>query len=367
MNKKDIVKLIKESAAKVIESIFSGYIYTRKFLFNKNRIKEDKNKVLVICNDHIGDTVVRIEYLNEFIRRYGYENVFFVSSKVNADVIKLISQNVIVYDSTKYRNSFKYKLELFKKLNSENFYSVVSLVPFRRHQSDIISNLVICKSQVLFNEDDGECEYVLNPLTELMNKVFNGKYKNEDFKPNLKRFLRPIETNITLPESYIVLGMGADSKQRMYPAEQFKEIVEYLLKKNHNIVFLGRGNKDIEFINELQSYIDLNNSNIYNLINKTSLNDTLNIISKAECFLGVESGLWNCAYCLNTKSVVIYGGGHWGRFKHESNDIGYAYVDMKCFNCNWECIYDDSVEDTVSCIRQIRPEVIIEELAKKGV
>lgn len=336
------------------------YVYK---IANKTRTLPEK--ILILTNDNIGDAVVRIEYIKKYMDYYGEDNVYFLASEANKSIVSLISKNVITYDRKLFRGNIFYTIKFFQNINKYKFIKLISLVFSEHFDLKFIGQLLIDVKYINAGYDNGDCNYIFDNLTRQYNEITGSNYSNEKFKPNLNKYLSSSATKkYNIPNVYITLGMGASAKIRVYSANKFAKIINYLIEKDITIVLLGNGHIDEEFFRQLSSYVNCSNSNIINLINKTSLIDTLQIIKNSKLFIGVESGLWNCSYALQIPSIVIYGGGHFGRFKHQSDKIKYIYNKMDCFECNWNCIYSNENNEVAKCISTIEPEAVIYAIKK---
>ena len=85
------------------------------------------------------------------------------------------------------------------------------------------------------------------------------------------------------------------------------ESKNFINKKNIKKIFLlGAGDRDIKYLGELKKYIDFKNFNIQNLVNKISLDESIDIISNCEYYLGFDSGLFHVAASLKIKTFGIF-------------------------------------------------------------
>lgn len=145
-------------------------------------------------------------------------------------------------------------------------------------------------------------------------------------------------------ESYCIFFLGSSDIRKCWEIEKFLKIAEKI-----KIPIILCGGKNEEKIGE--KFLKNNfNKNIINKIGKTSLYETAKIIKNAKFVLSNDTFAVHLATILRTKSIVILGGGHFGRFlpypKELENENDkflpeVIYKKMKCFNCNWRCKYDD--------------------------
>jgi len=86
---------------------------------------------------------------------------------------------------------------------------------------------------------------------------------------------------------------------------------------------------------------------------QTTLEELAQEITQADIFLGVDTGPAHLALALGKPTVVVLGGGDYGRFF----PYGKARVVMRpmdCFQCHWECRYDRAL-----CLDEIPPLEIV--------
>ena len=86
---------------------------------------------------------------------------------------------------------------------------------------------------------------------------------------------------------------------------------------------------------------------------QTTLEELAQEIAQADLYLGVDTGPAHLALALGKPTVVVLGGGDYGRFF----PYGKARVvtrQMDCFQCHWECRYDRAL-----CLHDIPPPEIV--------
>lgn len=114
-------------------------------------------------------------------------------------------------------------------------------------------------------------------------------------------------------ERFVVLAVGCSdlSHERKLPIERWRFIVENLLNYSDKIVFLG-DKKDSLVVEEILETIGYSEK-IINLCGKCSLIGSLQVLSKSQAFLGVDSALIHFSRFLNIPTV-----GFWGPTEPES-------------------------------------------------
>ncbi len=73
------------------------------------------------------------------------------------------------------------------------------------------------------------------------------------------------------------------------------------------------------------------------LVGKTSIRQAAALIAQASCALGVDTGLMHLAAAQDIPSVVIIGGGNFGRFFPYGRRTRIITNHLECFGCNWVC------------------------------
>lgn len=97
-------------------------------------------------------------------------------------------------------------------------------------------------------------------------------------------------------------GSGGYSKARRWPPERFAAVAQNL-RDSHSveIILVGTGDDDG------QAVAGLLNSDCVNLVGKTSLPQLADIISKANLFVGADSGVMHIAAATGTPVISIFG------------------------------------------------------------
>ena len=134
--------------------------------------------------------------------------------------------------------------------------------------------------------------------------LFNKNIVEQEAIPNLKKYYPQKVEKM----SSLVVGIGAGARYKMLKPGLLCEILKLFLNKKNikKIIFLGAGDRDQKYLGELKKYINFSNFNIENLVNKISLEESIDIISKCQYYLGFESGLFHIAASLRIKTYGIF-------------------------------------------------------------
>ena len=219
--------------------------------------------------------------------------------------------------SKEERTKLVKRVKFIKKLTNLNIEKVIHL------EFDIQDEFVRylkCKEKIGFHniyhpETDKlltkviniEKNYVLDDCVNFANDYFNKKFKLEELRPNLKKKLQNINFN-----KGIIVGIGANSRKKIITPERMKEYLIKIYEKypEEEVILIGKGSLELEISKKLEG------KNIKNLVNKLSLEESLNKINDAKLYIGNDSGLYNLAFGLNKKIICFFGGEKNSRFKH---------------------------------------------------
>jgi ADP-heptose:LPS heptosyltransferase len=154
---------------------------------------------------------------------------------------------------------------------------------------------------------------------------------------------------------YAVLFPGASWSGRQWPVENFIEIGQRLVKRGIYIAVAG-GKADYALSRAL---VDKLAPNVCDLVGKTSLPQLAELMRQAEVVITNETSAVHIAAAVQTPSICLVGGGHYGRFVpydvDQDNSPMPTTVTYKlpCFGCNWRCRYPVLPEAAVKCVEKI--------------
>lgn len=110
-----------------------------------------------------------------------------------------------------------------------------------------------------------------------------------------------------LPKDYVVFTPGATAQTRTMPPDAFNALVSHVLEKGITPVFLGKSDLKNTDKEKYEAYFDKDYdlSNGIDLIDKTSLFQTLKIIAESRAIIGLDNGLLHLAGC--TQAPIVFG------------------------------------------------------------
>ena len=166
---------------------------------------------------------------------------------------------------------------------------------------------------------------------------------------------REVEAN-----RYYVLVPGAGSDLRKWPPEQFAKLAEHIYSTTGltGLVCGSPGERDLA-----QTVIGHTHVSLENWAGRTSLLGYIRLLADAQLVVSNETSAVHIAATVQTPSVCILGGGHFGRFvpyPPQLHNARYAPLtvthEMPCFKCNWNCIYPLSEGSPAPCVEGVSLE-----------
>ena len=293
-------------------------IWKQKLLdfYVKSFLKESKinDNIFITCTDGIGDNIIRLNLLEEILKQYGENRCYILCDIKVASLLKKIGfKNIIVFTKSMRRNLFG-KIKLLKFLYKKGFNKIISL-EYDQHDFDIqyFKNLdSYCLDNKFHPEMNQYYKHIISTdfkvteetIVKTFKILFNKDITEQEAIPNLKKYYpQKVEKMSTL-----VVGIGAGARYKMLKPDLLCEILKLFFNKKNikKIIFLGAGDRDQKYLGELKKYINFSDFNIENLVNKISLEESIDIISKCQYYLGFESGLFHIAASLKIKTYGIF-------------------------------------------------------------
>ena len=290
------------------QKILDSYV---KYLLKEPKINDN---IFITSTDGIGDNIIRLNLLEEILNQYGNHKCYILCDIKVVPLLKTIGfKNIIVFTKRMRRYLFG-KIKLLKFLYQKGFNKIISL-EYDQHDFDIqyFKNLdSYCLDNKFHPEMNQYYKCIISTdfkvteetIVKAFKILFNKNITEQDAIPNLKKYYsQKLEKMDTL-----VVGIGAGARNKMLKSNLLCEILKLFIKKKNikKIIFLGAGDRDQKYLGELKKYINFSDFNIENLVNKISLEESIDIISKCQYYLGFESGLFHIAASLKIKTYGIF-------------------------------------------------------------
>lgn len=345
--------------------------------------------LLLIKVDAIGDFVIWQDSLRAYKKKYAGKKVILLCNQVVRPIA--LSDpfffDVWGIDRKKFLVSCFYRYSLLKTIRSFSFQEVVSPVFSREYAyGDRLVKMAIGSSKIGYdgdtknitakNKQRSDCYYtrlVNNPVritSELLiNTHFVQQVCDMDFIPHIP-FLaeNKIDSNcLKRKNQYVVFSLSASYPPRAWSVSAFAEIAK-MISKDYTIVLLGYGQLDRKKGDEFLYHIPVSEK-IEDLINKTTILETIEIIRHSAFVIGNDSSAVHIAAATRTPSVCIAPGAHYNRFVPYPKEVDSHFYHprvvsykMPCFGCNYHCKFP--ISEQLKCIQNVSVPMVAEKLTK---
>ena len=323
----------------------------------KKRPCSKVKKILLIKLDAIGDYILFRNFISEIKKseKFTGYNITLAGNKIWKSMSECLDNGYIDkfiwIDRHKFCRNLFYRWKTYEKINEE--YFIYAIHP--NYSREFISG----DSLILFSNarykigSDGDDNNIHFLQKALSNKFYSKLVpcrkgvvfefnRNKEFfeniigdriclrRPYIKK--RPNNETFRLPSEYIIIFVGAGKQFRKWPLGKLYDVVNYLLTKtNYQLVVCG-GSSDID--DALILIKKFGDQALLNLTGKTSLMELVSIISGAKLLVSNETSAPHIAIAVDTPTVVISNGNHYGRFTPYPASITKKYY----------CAYPQQIE-----------------------
>ena len=367
-----------KSAIRIYTNNFIAYsIFKSLKIFENKNSKEYSNNILFINTGQIGDLMVSsllMENEDKLPQEYNYNFVF----KDNFE--KLFSDykgkfNLIPYNYFQYKYNPFYKISFLNRLKNLKSLRCYNLTAARGILVDEMALLsgskeIFCTdnswkylkklfgkrmdafySKVLFKNTSNEYEKHL----KLLNKNFD-VFKADLRIENKFTFIKNPGLTSKLPTSYLTFAPFSSIVEKSWPLKKFRELAEKL--SEHDLILLGSKSQFRLCEREMSGL-----SNVENCCGKYKLNEVASIIYDSKFHIGNDSGLTHVALKLGVPFASIIGGYNFNKFfpfEYDGMNGKYFFVQLDCFGCEWNCIYNRA-----KCLTDVEVDEVYEYVSGK--
>ena len=207
-----------------------------------------------------------------------------------------------------------------------------------------------------------------NSLTELeRNAEFFSFLSGEAYhcvypKLNLPKKMMP---QLHEGEFFYVLVPGASANLKKWPPECFAKLAEKIFQHT-NWPGIICGTQKEHFLSE--NILKHCNAPLKNMSGQTSLPELVRLLDQCQITISNDTGTAHISSAVETKTLCVLGGGHFGRFapypelSGGTNSLKVVYHKMPCYGCNWECIYHIKEEEPAPCVSNISVDAVWNEV-----
>jgi len=171
-----------------------------------------------------------------------------------------------------------------------------------------------------------------------------------------------------LPESYIVIHLGVANNipdSRLWPIDRWQSIITRLLDKGVSVVLVGDKNEE-----GLLEGLEMNRSQLINLVGKTSISQLCSVISNASLVVGVDSSVTHISGGYHRSTLVLFGPTSFKKSHQVGSKTEFIFLNKPCSPCRGPAhmgLLDGpesirACKNDLSCMRDITVEMVWEKL-----
>jgi ADP-heptose:LPS heptosyltransferase len=307
------------------------FTLTDSFIKRAEPTPNEPKRLLIVKTEAIGDYILFRNFLkyirnNEVYKNYhitlvGNEIWQSLSAKLDAPFY----DEGIFLNRKRFQVDLKYRTEKLTEIASKAYDVAINATYSREFLlGDSIIKKVTANQKIGMLGDSASEIPTVHFFTEgvYTNLIANAPNEHFEFNRNKHFFESILERRMLLKAPLIeiipnrkpiaYLFVGAQDASRRWPIERFKEIANFLHAQfNFNVLLAG---SEDDF-NEAEKMLDqTNQSYLKNVCGKSTLADLPQMLSEASLAICNDSGTLHLSAALNTPSICISNGNHYGRF-----------------------------------------------------
>ncbi|MBC7696571.1 MAG: glycosyltransferase family 9 protein [Burkholderiales bacterium] len=308
-------------------------------------------KVLIFFSAGVGDSILLVPLVNE-LKKQDYQVIGLFTSPFHCESI---FKNTDLFDGIEIRKN-KFSLFLFSILHYKN-YDKVFLNHFSFSRSHIKLATFLGKNiftNYISSVSLPNSVQIIKPLPDKHDALQNVFLFDKTISlPDLNftiNYKSHNENHFNLPEKYIVVQVSAANNKAPYknwPLNNWLQLFKNLKVTLPNTQLVVLGDETETLLNE-----QLSNIGIISLIGKTQLSEVMEIISRSQFYIGLDSGLMHMAVALNKQTFTIWGASNPTLYGYEWMGETHKVVSLylSCAPCSaWINPNTSRVTDPLTC------------------
>ena len=363
----------------------SYYFFVDTFFSIKKPLINSHKKILVFKHDAIGDMILWLSASKEIREYYKDWYIILVCCNLNKELAESFEyfDEIIGIEPRLFVRNLFYRISILKQVSDIS----VDLAIYPNYSRSFAVGDALVRACSAREKIGFEGDKLLS--SSLQKHISNRNYtkllpssrdrlmeleRNAEFlkgigissaEPrvaNLPKLL-DLPASLTVEEPYFIIFPGASIAYRMWPFERFASVAKLIIKRfNWRVVICG-GPSECEIANQVSDLIGLPNT--LNFVGKTSLPELVEIIRHSELVIGNETSAVHIAAAVNTPSVCLLGGGHFGRFMPYPETVKGirpipVFLPMDCYFCNWNCTLTRDRTQPYPCIQNLSISAVMD-------
>ena len=301
-------------------------------------------KILFICSNLIGDTILSSGAINHFIHQNQEAKLTFVVGPTAAPLLKNYNniENIIIFKKRKFNLHW---IDIFKQTYTTKWDIIVDF------RSSALSLLLKNNKKYIFKK--------LHNIhhVEQLNSSFGFKCSNL-FIPNSDDETNKVNNHLDSLFKHVVIFPGGNWTPKLWSAENYNETMKLLLDKYDKMKFIlvGSLKEKNKFYNLLIK--DIKEDLIIDLFG-SNLTLTAAYMKKSDIFIGNDSGLMHLAVASKLRVISLFG---------PTNDTVYGpYGDKNIIirtSDNYNYFKSLKINENKSYMSSIEPEIVFKKCEK---
>ncbi|MBL9138398.1 MAG: glycosyltransferase family 9 protein [Verrucomicrobiales bacterium] len=148
------------------------------------------------------------------------------------------------------------------------------------------------------------------------------------------------------------VGLIISGASTNWPADHWERLTLELAKDGCRCVLFG-GPEAVELGRRLAARV----STVENLVGQRTFAGSVPDLGRVSLVIGNDTGMTHFAALVAVRTLIVLGGGTFGRFFPWPDDSRQTVVfrAMECFDCDWQCRYPQR-----ECMTQVQPDEVLE-------
>jgi ADP-heptose:LPS heptosyltransferase len=343
-------------------------------IIDKTHPKPDS--ILILRIDAIGDFVLFTGCLKSL--REIYSNSL-ITLAVNSEFKNLAEtcpyvDKIVVWDPHRWQSNYLYRIKFLNILRTAGFSSAIYPVHSRILGGDYMILWTGAQERIGF---DGEHLNVTPKYKTKLDSFYTTLVNSGSLKTEIERNKSLIESlggNVTTPyqtalwptpqdyhyvttfikdanltaQQWLAVCPGSRFQGRRWNPDNYAQLIQKIWQKFQIKTIIIGSPQEAGLAEKIATASKIAQPIV--AAGKFTLRQLAALLSHSTLFIGNETGPVHIAIAMQTPTICILGGGHFGRYLPYGNPALHriVYHKMDCFNCNWRCKYNTTI-----CIEQI--------------
>ncbi|UZT05996.1 glycosyltransferase family 9 protein [Clostridium sp. LQ25] len=322
--------------------------------------KGNHMRFLIFGGPGIGDVVITLPMAVALKEKYKDCKVDYIvsSNKSRFGLTKNLLKYQDYFDNVMYYNlkELKHDIKLIKILRGRN-YDMGFICQYHNSESSVwpsrIFKIAGCKSvgiepinkkikydyNIKVKKGIHITDYCFSLLQQVniytkpnVNCIFDvDKIASYDRKTTIKKTNKEIAVICigTGKVSISINGKKKESDNKSWNINNWIKLSNLLVEDNFEVVLLG-GIAESKLI---KSYSSTISPKVINLVNNTSIGESLDILSKASIVIGADTGMMHCAAALGKKTISLFGCTDPKEYEPYGSNSESIFLNLECSPC----------------------------------